>query len=157
MTEATLAPTITPTNKTYMRLVGKSDDNFYLLREIRTPANGKQVITASVLHPITEDDMCHARDNYDYKSAWQEAVSNDETEDGLSRWSEYYDIEMDQLFELATHAHAKLVYDHIDVDDCEGIQEMDYGMCFSPNMEWQELYEPNLWAFIKRILLANQR
>jgi hypothetical protein len=143
----------------YNKIIGKEGEDFYLLHSIRTAPSGKYIIEAYVLRPITDDDVSDAEGNYDYKLSWQDAVANGDTERGLRDWMEREtgSVELGELFDLAPSAYAKLVYEHFDEDDCQGVQRYDSGQCFVLNMVWDELYEPNIWQIIKKILLENSR
>jgi len=144
------------------KLVGRIDDTYYFCDYLFEHKNDFKGATATVLRPVSREDYEQRTDPTDddtieyFEDCWREAVHAGTTTDGLEAWVEYVlDIDGDEaVFDFSGYdywddlrdAVPELTEDDYPVFECVG-----GGRSFSPNMEWDELYNEELWERIKEI------
>lgn len=143
----------------YNKLIGKIGYEYYYLRYVFDD-DGMRGATGSILRAVTMDEAQERRDNWDEDNElWKQAVSNDETTLGADDWHDQSDGYLDEcVFDLPNEILSDDLMDILANEyqavkrnfDIELIESTGGGRCFKPNMQWDKLYNNNLWALIKQ-------
>jgi hypothetical protein len=145
-----------PTERIYNKFIGYSTDNeYYFLHKI-DEVDGERSIEVTVVRVISEEELDEMVCLWDEdNSAWRQAVWGGETTESADNWHEdkRQCLDTDDLISLAPRYICDALQDKIGSIDGY-IKEVDCGS-FYLDMEWENLYEPNLWQIIKRILHQN--
>jgi len=144
------------------KLVGRIDDSYYICDTLFGHAIGFTGTIATVLCPVAREDYenrtnPHNPDTIDYfKDCWRMAVQTETITDSLEAYVEMVlDVDGDEAvfdfsgydyWELLREAVPELTEDDYPVFECIG-----GGRSFCPDMEWDEIYDKELWEQIKRI------
>ncbi len=150
----------TKQNQKIGELVGRKDDSYYVCDTIFKHADDFKGATATVLVPVSEDDHENRTDPYNsdttdrFRECWVEQVKAGQTDRGLEDWVEeilavdgdeaVFDFSGHEYWDLIRKAVPELTEEAYPVFECIG-----GGRSFSPDMEWDEIYNPQLWEKIK--------
>ena len=146
----------------YNKLVGRIGNEYYFCDYIFRHSPDLKGATATILRPVSHGEYYErmdptSSDTQDYfVELWRDAVASERTEIGLEEWIEWVldNDGPDAIFDLS--------YEHLWDDLREAVPEFteeDYpvfecisgGRCFSPDMEWDEIYDNKLWQKIKKV------
>lgn len=144
------------------KLVGRIGDDYYICDTLFEHADNFKGATATVLCPVSRSVYEKRIDPSDsdtieyFKDGWRGAVQAGMTTDGLEEWVEMIlDIDGDEaVFDFGGYDYWELLRETI-----PELTEEDYpvfeciggGRSFSPDMEWNEIYNKELWQQIKAI------
>uniref|UniRef100_A0A6M3KD57 Uncharacterized protein n=1 Tax=viral metagenome TaxID=1070528 RepID=A0A6M3KD57_9ZZZZ len=144
------------------KLVGRIDCNYYFCDTIFDYKDGFKGATATVLCPVSREDYEQRTDPYDsdtlehFEDCWQQAVHAGTTTKGLDAWVEevlavdgdeaVFDFSGYDYWDILRDAVPELTEEDYPVFECVG-----GGRSFSPNMQWDEIYDEELWKRIKEI------
>lgn len=144
------------------KLVGRIDDSYYVCDTLFEHADDLKGATATVLEPVsleeyerrTKTDGGYAIDYF--RDIWGEAAGNGSTEEGLydfvatmfaSHGDEaVFDFSGYEYWDMLREAVPELTEEDYPVFECSG-----GGRSFSPDMEWDKIYDESLWQQIKAI------
>jgi len=141
----------------YNKLIGRIGDEYYFLDYTFEHSDNFKGATGSVLTPLTEEECQERNDQASEDSEmvefWKQAVEADRTTDSFQDWLEMVKEEEGEEAGLDDSYRAEympilqelLGEDEVYTTDCTG-----GGRCFNPKMEWDELYNPELWEIIKK-------
>mgnify|MGYP001617477109 CR=1 FL=1 len=142
----------------YNKLVGRIGDAYYFCDGIFKYDDSFQGATATVLEPVSLDEYEERTSPsglLDYLGDhWKDAVADDATTLGQSEWCEWtYNVDGDEM--LWNHSG----YDLWDQLRDLGLSEEEYplftcsggGRSFSPDMQFDEIYDPALWSKIQAV------
>lgn len=139
----------------YNKLIGRIGEKYYFLDDIFQYDDNFKGATGSVLIPLTEEECQEineqANDDSELTDFWKQAVEADRTTDSLEDWCEQVRDEQGEDAGLDPSYRAKYmqILQKIKPDtyttDCVG-----GGRCFDIDMEWDEIYNPELWELIKQ-------
>ena len=144
------------TSTKYGKLVGRKDDEFYFLDDIFNYGDGFKGATGTRLRLVPQEEYAErtsqeSKEEY-ARGFWQTAVADGKTDDGLTDWMEYNDIGDDFMFDLSyaeywpqlrTVGYSEEEYPII---ECTG-----GGRCFDSDMEFDEVYAPELIKLINKV------
>jgi len=144
----------------YNQLVGRIGNEYYFCDYIFEQDTDFKGATATVLSPVpkeTYDDIMDpesdaAKDRFE--ELWVESVKSGTTELGLLDYIAELNYTADDCFDPSGYdlwdslreAVPSLTEDDFPVFECIG-----GGRSFRPDMEWDEIYNPELWAKIKAV------
>lgn len=144
------------------KLVGRIDCYYYFCDYLFNHKDGFKGATATVLRPVSREDYEQRTDPYDsdtleyFEECWKGAVQAGTTTEGLETWvKEVLAVDGDEaVFDFSG-------YDYWDDlrDAVPELTEEDYpvfecvggGRSFRPDMQWDEIYNEELWERIKAI------
>ena len=146
----------------YNLLVGRIGDNYYVCDYIFEETADWKGATASVVTPVSKAEYDRKMDSDDsdtqewLKEQWQYAVEHNLTEGSLQEFTRIsllnrgddavFDCGYYNLWDMIRKAVPELTEDDYPVlNACGG------GRSFSPDMEWDEIYNQELWDKIKVI------
>ena len=145
----------------YNQLVGRIGDSYYFCDYIFEDRGFKGAV-ASVLCPVSKSDYDnrHDLDNSDtlewFRELWQWAVDGNYTEESLVSYAQdvidddgddaLWDLSYNHYWDALREAIPELTEDEYPVFEAAG-----GGRRFSPDMEWDEIYDQELWEKIKAI------
>lgn len=142
----------------YDKLVGRIGENYYFLDYTFKHGEFKGA-TATILRPVDidehkdktnpESDACK---DY-FRELWQIAVSDGITEDGLDDWVEQIiNIDGDEaVFDFSGyHLWEQLRKIGLSEEEYPVFECVGGGRSFSIDMEWNEIYDVELWEEIKK-------
>jgi hypothetical protein len=145
---------------TYNKLIGKTEDGYAFLNDVFEYSDNFKGATGTVLCPISEEEYEERTDRDSlidrFEDIWKECVYAGKTTLGLEDWVDEV-IRIDGAEETAfdTSYWRGQMWD--DIREKTGQTEKEYpvyectnvGRIFSKNMNWEELYEPELWKLIQ--------
>jgi hypothetical protein len=142
------------------KLIGKIGDEYYYLRYIFDRGGGLSGAAGCSFSPVSTDEAQERRDSYDDDNKlWKQAVEGDYTTLGADDWHEMNPAEDEMLFDLSYRDLANNLMVGILAEECQrGGRDLDIeliectggGRCFNANMQWDKLYNRNLWEIIKQ-------
>ena len=156
----------------YNKIIGIANGLVYVLEEAFEYADGFKGCCGYTMSTISKDyidernDVDWLCDNYDY--IWRDAVKEEKTtlglEDFMENWvhnccelfptdDPSYRSEFEEALEDARPEVAKKVIEYFgaDSEDFGAWNNEGCGRCFDKDIEWDELFEPELWEMIRRI------
>jgi len=144
------------------KLVGRIDNEYYICDTLFEHADDFKGATATVLCPVAREDYeDRTNPNGDYakdyfEDCWREAVQVGNTTGSLANYAKMilaingdeaiFDFSGYDYWELLREAAPELTEEDYPVFECAG-----GGRSFRPDMEWDEIYDKELWEQIKRI------
>ena len=149
------------TETKYNKLIGRIGDSYYFLDDIFKYKDDFKGATGTVLEPVSQEsyDETMTVDGFKdrgYDEHWKGAVESGSTELGLDDWLQ---LVLDQYGDEAVYDLSGYSDDLWDQLRDIGLTEEKYpiftcvggGRSFSPDMVWDELYNPELWEKIKEV------
>ena len=146
----------------YNKLVGRIGNEYYFCDYIFRHDRDFKGATATILRPVLEDEYNERmdpinKDTQDYfGELWRDAVANERTELSLEEWAEWvlntdgpdavFDLDDECLWDALREAVPEFTEEDYPVFEC-----ISGGRCFSPDMEWDEIYDNKLWQKIKKV------
>ena len=153
---------IVKTETTEKKLVGRIGNNYYFCDTIFEYENGLKGATATVLCPVSREIYEQRTDPTDsdtldwFEECWKGAVQTGHTTKGLEAWAEevlavdgdeaVFDFSGYDYWDDLRNAVPELTEEDYPVFECVG-----GGRSFRPNMQWDEIYNEELWNRIKEI------
>ena len=134
-------------------LVGKIDNQYYFCDDIFTNKDGSKGATATVLEPITQDEVNARWDLENQRELGEEAVKANMTDEGLEDWVNYVksvDGEESVLDSSGSEYYPQLRDLGISEEEYPFFDCTGGGRSFSKDMVWDELYNPEVWELIKQ-------
>jgi len=144
------------------KLVGRIDNAYYFCDTIFDYKDGLKGATATVLCPVSRENYEQRIDPSDFDTlscfadCWRGAVQAGTTTKGLEAWVEevlyidgdkaVFDFSGFDYWDDLRNAVPKLTEKDYPVFECVG-----GGRSFSPDMQWDEIYNKELWERIKAI------
>lgn len=143
------------------KLVGRIENEYYICDTLFEHADGFKGATAMVLYSVSRS-MYEERidpenpDTLEYfEDCWRGAVQAETTTEGLEEWVKtVLNIDGDEaVFDFSGYDYWEMLREFV-----PELTEEDYpvfecvggGRCFRPDMEWDEIYNEELWQKIKR-------
>jgi len=150
--------TQTQTQTHYNKLFGSIRDEYYFCNDIFDDGEVKSV-TGTVLIPIDRDWYTHMTEGdgllEQLEESWRIAVENGDTQDSLEDWArDVYNDEGDEaVFDLSAHdLWDQLREIGLDEETYPVFAFNGWGKCFSPDMEFDDVYDPELLKTIIEIV-----
>jgi len=144
------------------KLVGRIDNSYYFCDTLFEHADDFKGATATVLCSVSRENYENRTDpqNSDtieyFEECWRESVKVRATTKSLETWVEdvlvidgdeaVFDVSGFEYWDDLRKAVPELTEENYPVFECVG-----GGRSFEPNMEWDEIYDLELWERIKEI------
>lgn len=135
------------------KLIGRIGDSYYYLQELFEHKGQSKGAIGSIMMPVSINEASNRRDTWDEcNELWKAAVVANRTDLGADAWHEMVmsqggdDIVFDLSYpDLADDLLRFLNDPTVELCECVG-----GGRCFDLSLEWDDLYEPELWNLIKK-------
>jgi len=142
------------------KLVGTKDNEFYFMNYVFKDGQF-QGVTGAILVPISQEEYKERTTNPGLaewlKEAWKYRFENDQTTLGLEEWAEeVYSIDGDDaVFDLSYSntdfwQQIREVEPDLTEEDFPLFECIGGGRCFSKNMEFEKVYNPELIELINK-------
>ena len=145
--------TETRTQTNYDKLIGRKGEEYYYLDYVFTHRQDFKGATGSIMRPVTEAEAEERRDDWDSDGEmWRQAVAGESTTLSQEEWQQQaLAIDGDDLvFDLSyCCTHGEDLLERLGRDEYELVECLGGGRCFYTDIEWDELFEPELWELIK--------
>jgi len=146
--------------KSIKKLVGRIGDTYYVCDCIFRYGNIFHGATATVLCPVSRENYEYSQETDQLKERfedlWRTAVIDGGTDQSLEDYAqEIFDVDGDEaLWDFSGHEYwdmirqavPELAKEDYPVFDC-----VRSGRSFSYNMEWDEIYDRELWKCIQEV------
>jgi len=138
----------------YNELIGRIGDDFYFLEYIFEAGDFCGAV-ANIVRPVSPNEAQYMRDTWDSDGeGWRMAVDAESTTLGLDEWREQVlAIDGDDaVFDICSdYEMEKKIIEIAGEDNVELVENVGGGRSFDLDMEWDELYNPELWEKIKEV------
>lgn len=144
----------------YNKLVARKDDLYYFCDYIFSDGATFRGATATVLRPIPNDEYKERTDRDSLidslEEAWKDAVQSGCTTWGLEAWAdEAINIDGEEhcagMDPSGEHLYPQMRALGLSEEDYPAIECMGGGRSFSHDDEFDEIYDPELWAKIQEV------
>lgn len=144
------------------KLVGRIDNEYYVCDTLFKHEDNFKGATATVLCPVFRDDY-ENRLNYEnpdtmdyFDETWRQAVQAGTTQKGLKAWIEeiFANHGDEAVFDFSGYDYwdtIRVIVPELTEEDYPVFKCIGGGHSFSPDMEWDEIYDEELWQRIKAI------
>lgn len=143
--------------KNFNELIGRIGDRYYFLDSLFKHSDSFKGATAHIVEMVSKSEYEDRKDptnlEDEYKYMWKDAVANDQTEESLSEWVRDLADDDEFIFDTSFYECAEKLrelFPKFNYEDYPIHEGTGCGRSFSVDMEWDELYNEELWEEIKK-------
>jgi len=140
----------------YGILIGRIDNEYYFLDYLFFETKKFKGATGSVMSPMDEDEYNERVESYfdpeNMREFWKGAIEDGQTEDGLDDWIEFVrntDGEEGVIDRSHSSSYGEELKEKLGEEKAFEIECVGGGRCFKEDMQWDEIYDKELWEKIK--------
>lgn len=142
----------------YNALIGRIGTDYYFLDYIFKDGENFKGATGTVLETLTEEEVKQRNDDYlsedEMIGQWREAVYAKATIEGFYDWLEMVKDELGEDAGIDSSSESEYSPILREILGEEAVYRTNCtggGRCFSVDMQWDEIYNQELWEKIKEI------